>query len=218
MNIRKLIKVLKTGALPSIAFLVQILFPGCGSDSGGKASKDVGDNNPDLVACIGDSITQGYACVGAPYPERLAAMSGKAVLNFGSTGAKSEQGTSVIGSVVQRKPGYVCILYGSNDAIMSVPPDVTQQHIQYIISVCKANQCVPIVATPPKMILDHAGYDPAAAATAEAVRQAAKNGNATLIDLYKAFGNGEKYLNPDDGLHLSDEGGDFIAKKFNSKL
>ena len=40
-----------------------------------------------------------------------------------------------------------------------------------------------------------------------------------LVDFYKAFGEQpERYLNPDDGLHLSDEGGEFVAKKFNSRI
>ncbi len=191
-------------ALPGL-FALPFAFAGCGG-SGGGASGDVGDNNPDLVACMGDSITSGYNSVGAPYPSRLAVMSGKTVLNFGVPGAQSSYGTSLISSVVNRKPGYVFILYGSNDAINGTGPDTTKQHLRYIISVCKANSCVPILATPPKM------------AFGTAIRELAKEEGVALVDLYKAFGDGTKYLNPDDGLHLSDEGGDFIAKKFNSKI
>ena len=32
-----------------------------------------------------------------------------------------------------------------------------------------------------------------------------------LVDLNAAFGNGDGYLNPEDGLHLSDAGGDLMA-------
>ena len=68
------------------------------------------------------------------------------------------------------------------------------------------------------MAFGHRIYDGAAANTATAIRELAKEEGVALVDLYKAFGDGIKYLNPDDGLHLSDEGGDFIAKKFNSKI
>ena len=217
MNAKKNVSSMKIVIALTWLLALPFTFGGCGG-SGGGASGDVGDNNPDLVACMGDSITSGYNSAGAPYPSRLAVMSGKTVLNFGVPGAQSSYGTSLIGSVVNRKPGYVFILYGSNDAINGTGPDTTKQHLRYIISVCKANSCVPILATPPKMALGHAVYDGAAAHTATAIRELAKEEGVALVDLYKAFGDGIKYLNPDDGLHLSDEGGDFIAKKFNSKI
>lgn len=200
-----------------ISLLALPLAPGC-EDDGGGASKDVGDNNPDVVACIGDSLTQGYKCVGAPYPTRLAAKTGKTVLNFGVAGATSAYGASIISSVVARKPGYVCILFGSNDAIMSRGPEHAAANIRAIIQVCKDHSCVPIVGTPPKMIGGHASFDPAAAAIAAAIKAVAKEMGVACIDFYSAFGDGVEYLNPDDGLHLSDAGGEKIASGFASKL
>jgi lysophospholipase L1-like esterase len=200
------------------ALLALPLAPGCEDDGGGGASKNVGDNDPNVVACIGDSLTQGYKCEGAPYPSRLAAKTGKSVLNFGVAGATSAYGASVISSVVARKPGYVCILFGSNDAIMSRGPGEAAENIRGIIGVCKANNCVPIVGTPPKMIAGHAGFDPGAAAVAAAILAVAKEEGVAVVDFYKAFGDGIEYLNPDDGLHLSDAGGEKIASGFASKL
>lgn len=150
------------------ALLALPLASGC-EDDGGGGGGDVGDNNPELVACIGDSITQGYKCEGAPYPSRIAAKTGKTVLNFGVAGATSAYGASIISSVVARKPGYVCILFGSNDAIMSRGPEHAAANIRAIIQVCKDHSCVPIVGTPPKMIGGHASFDPAAAAIAAAI-------------------------------------------------
>ena len=37
--------------------------------------------NPNLIVCLGDSITEGYRCIGAPYPTRLSQMSGRPVRN-----------------------------------------------------------------------------------------------------------------------------------------
>ena len=45
---------------------VPAFFCGC-EGGGGGGGDDVGDNNKDLVVCLGDSITYGYACDGAPY-------------------------------------------------------------------------------------------------------------------------------------------------------
>lgn len=199
------------------ALLALPLASGC-EDGGDGGGGDIGDNNPELVACIGDSITQGYKCEGAPYPSRLAAKTGKTVLNFGVGGSTSAYGTSIIASVVARKPGYVCILFGSNDAIMSRGPEHAAANIRNIIQVCKDHNCVPIVGTPPKMIGAHALYDPAAAAIAAAIKVVAKEMGVACVDFYTAFGDGVEFLNPDDGLHLSNAGGDKIADGFSSKL
>ena len=199
------------------ALLALPLASGC-EDDGGGGGGDVGDNNPDLVACIGDSLTQGYKCEGAPYPSRIAAKTGKTVLNFGVAGATSAYGASIISSVVARKPGYVCILFGSNDAIMSRGPEHAAANIRAIIQVCKDHSYVPIVGTPPKMIGGHASFDPAAAAIAAAIKAVAKEMGVACVDFYTAFGDGVEFLNPDDGLHLSNAGGDKIADGFSSKL
>jgi lysophospholipase L1-like esterase len=49
---------------------------------------------------------------------------------------------------------------------------------------------------------------------AKQVRALAREENVRLVDLNAAFGSGGKYLNPADGLHLSDAGGDLMARKF----
>lgn len=196
--------------------LMTPLISGCDSSSDGGGG-DVGDNDPNLVACVGDSLTQGYNCEGAPYPSRLGAMSGKTVLNFGVGGAASSYGASIISSVVNRKPGYVCILFGSNDAIQSRDVETTKENLRSIIAVCKANSCIPIIGTPPPMIGPHLIYTGKADRIAEAIRELGKEEGVTVVDLYKAFGDGTAYIGS-DGLHLSDAGGDLIAQKFNSKL
>lgn len=212
---KNVIKHLKICTCSALLLLVPIIITGCeGSSSDGW---DFGDNDPNLVACLGDSITSGYNSEGAPYPSRLAAMSGKNVLNFGSPGATSSYGASAIGSVVARKPGYVCILLGSNDAIHGRSVESTRENLRQVIAVCKANNCKPIIATPPKMIASHEIYDPAAERAADGIRQLAKEEGVALVHLYKAFGNGEAYL-VSDGLHLSEAGGDLVAKQFNSRL
>jgi len=200
--------------LSSLLMIVPLI-TGCESSS--SESWDFGDNDPNLVACVGDSITHGYNSEGAPYPSRIASLSGKTVLNFGSPGTTTAYGVSIIGSAVARKPGYVCILFGSNDAIHGRSIDDAKENLRQVIAVCKANNCKPIIGTPPKMIGSHSIFDPAAERMAEAIRQLAKEEGVRLVDLYKASGDGETYLVA-DGLHLTDAGNDLVAKQFNRRL
>ena len=191
-------------------------FCGC-EDSGG--GDDVGDNNPDLVICVGDSITQGYRCDGAPYPSQLAAMSGKTVRNMGIGGARAGAGASRIKSQLACKPGYVCIMYGANDAIKagrSSAIDV-KEALRTIIVACKDNKSIPIVATIPPMVRGHSFFAGAVPVINEAIRSVAKEEGAKLVDVNKSFGDGEAYLGI-DGLHPNAAGAKLIAEAFNGKL
>ena len=198
--------------------LCGLLASGCDHGDGGP-SHDFGDNDPNVVACVGDSLTQGANGIGAPYPSRLAAMSGKRVLNFGSHGTQTSQGAASIGSALAQRPGYVCILFGSNDAIMGVNPETTREYVRRIVVACKNNRSVPLLATPPPMTGRHELYAEGVRRIADVIREVASEQGVDLVDLYAAFGSDPSaYLNPDDGLHLSDAGGDLVAKKFNSRL
>ncbi len=191
-----------------------LIFGGCEDDEG---DPDVGDNNANLVICVGDSITQGFACDGAPYPSQLAGMTSKTVYNYGSGGVRASTGASKIKSQLACKPGYVCILYGANDAIAGGDAGLVKEYIRAIISACKNNKSIPIVATTPPMIASHKIYNGATRAVNEAIRAVAKEEKVSCVDLYKAFGDGEKYLIP-DGLHPNAEGAKLIAKCFAGKL
>ena len=196
-----------------IALLVSIT-AGCEGDS----SDDVGDNDPNLVACVGDSLTMGYNSEGVPYPRRLAAITGKTVLDFGVGGQTSSYGVSVISPVLSRKPGYVCILFGSNDVILQKDTAGTINNLRYIIQACKANKTIPVIATIPPMILEHRIFNSGAGRLNESIRQLAKEEGVRLVDLWNAFGDGTGYLNPNDGLHFTNSGGDLVANSFAKKL
>ena len=197
-----------------LAALSAVFLAGCGGDDD---DFDYGDNDPNLVACVGDSLTQGYNTIGAPYPTRLAQMSGKTVLNYGVAGTESSYGAGIIGSVLARKPGTVCIMYGSNDAIMGRDFNKTKACIKAMAASCKANNTRAVVAVPPGMVGSHAKFNHRVRYMADFIREAAKEEGVKLIDFYSAMGDDpSRFLNPADGLHLSDEGADFVAKKFNS--
>lgn len=199
-----------------------LLLAGCGGDDGdggSSAGKPASGNDPDLVVCIGDSLTAGINCEGAPYPSRLAGMCGKTVLNLGVGGVSSAYGRSHVGEATSRRPGYVCILYGTNDPGHYIDPPETAANVRAIVSACKAAGCVPIVATPPPTIEPHWNNNSGLSEIAAALRDVARQEGAALVDLHAAFsGDPARYLNPEDGLHFSDAGGDLVARKFDSKL
>ena len=203
------------------ALLASLLLSGCGDDGGdgGGAGKPGPGNDPNLVVCIGDSLTAGTNCQGAPYPSRLAGMCGRNVVNLGVGGVSSTYGRAHVGEATSRRPGYVCILYGTNDPGRGVGAGGTAENVRAIVAACRAAGCVPIVATPPPTVRPHPDNNPALAAAAEAIRAVAREEGVALVDLHAAFSDDPvRYLNPEDGLHFSDAGGDLVARKFDAKL
>ena len=209
---------LRAFALALCATILSLAPAGCGhDDDGGGGGGDFGDNNPNLVVCLGDSITQGYGSEGAPYPSRLATYSGNTVLNYAAGGVEASHGAKAIGSALARKPGYVCILYGANDCIHGTSAATTLGNLRRIVQACKANKTRPLIATPTPMRAPHFGQSARILRLTTGIRAMAKEEGVPCIDLNAAFGDGEGLLAP-DGLHLTDAGNDLIARKFNSKL
>ena len=204
----------------SAVSLASVLFfaAACEDDDGGSGGGNISeDNNRDLVVCIGDSITQGYACDGAPYPSQLAGMSGKQVVNKGVGGATASAAPAAAHNAIALKPGYICILYGSNDAIHGRDPSVTKENLRAAIGACKAAGVCPIIGTPPPMRDGHSLFNGGAKGAADAIRALASEEGVRCVDLYGAFGDGEGLLVP-DGLHPNAAGAQLIAAKFNSAL
>lgn len=201
--------------------LLSLLFnTGCdsgGGDGGGSASGNIGDNNPNLVACVGDSLTAGYNCDGAPYPSRLSGMISKNVSNYGVGGKKSNEGISMVNSALASKPAYVCIMFGSNDAIHGVDAGAVAENIRAMIHACKNNNSIPIVATIPVMVGEHEIFNAAGERISNAIIQVAKEEGVALANVRASFGDGAGLLNS-DGLHLTEEGGTKLAQCFAAKF
>ena len=191
-----------------------LLLAGCGDDGDGG-----GDRTSGTVVCIGDSLTAGICCIGSPWPSRLAAMSGRSVVNLGVGGATSVDGVARVSAALARDPGVVCVLYGSNDPGHGIPLDRTLSSIRSIVRACKDRDVPVVVATPPPTMEPHANRNDRIREIGAGIRAMGKEMGFQVVDLYAAVdADREKYLNPEDGLHLSDAGGDLFAKKFDSKL
>jgi lysophospholipase L1-like esterase len=136
---------------------------GCEDDDGGGGGlgdgHDFGDNDPNKVVALGDSITHGYLAGVTPYPAILGSMIGKNVINAGVPGNKSSDGLSRTGSLLSRhQPGYMIILLGSNDAIHDQPTETTINNLRAIAGAAQANKTIPILSTLPPMTGPHAAF------------------------------------------------------------
>ena len=209
--------------LSSAAVVVSLVSLGAGCDGGGggggNSAPDVGDNDINTVLCVGDSITDGE-CVpaGAPYPSRLGGLTGKRVVNAGACGEKSGGGAERIGGLLARhKPGYVCILYGANDAIFDRDIGNVDSHLRTIVQACLDNKSVPIIATLTPLYDGHAFARGSAREISADIRGLAKEMGARLADLENEFGSNRDFIQ-DDGLHPSDSGTQLIALTFNDRI
>ncbi len=168
-----------------------------------------------VVLCLGDSITRGIRCEGLPYPTRLAKLSGRKVVNYGNGGKTSAYGAGIAKrALIAEGPGTVCILFGANDAVQNAYHLDVKENLRHIIRLCRQYAATPVIATPTPQIWDHAQYNANVKLLAADVRALGREEHVAVVDLNMAFGNGKRYINPLDGLHLSDAGGDLIANMF----
>ncbi len=209
------------------ALLVAGLMTGCmltagcdddGDGNGGDAG-DIGNNNPAVVVCLGDSLTEGTPEGGVPFPARLAAQTGKTVINAGSGGEKASGGAARANSVLQKyKPAAMTILYGANDVIQGHSSAETIASLGSIIAACRNNQTRPILATLPPMVAGHAIWNGGVLALNEQIRSLASSEGVTLVDLEQEFGSEPYMLLAPDGLHPNDTGNMVIADTFAGRL
>lgn len=191
---------------------------GC-EDSGGDKKlgdgHDFGNNDPNLVYCIGDSITAGNAVAGlTPYPGLLGPMIGKNVVNAGAGGAMSSHGADIAPGILGgRKPGFLIIFYGAVDAIFDRSIDSTIGNLRSIVQAAKANKTIPIVATCLPQIREHQAFNGTINQLNPRIAQMADEEGAVLADLHSGFSPPESYL-VDDGLHPNQAGEQLIATLF----
>lgn len=176
-------------------------------------------NVPGRILCLGDSITEGYACAGLPYPARLANLTGREVVNRGVGGTTSRDGLLTAEANIRASAaGTVCILFGANDAIHGVNPLVTKANLREIVRICRDYGCTPVLGTPSHQSGRHAQFDAQASRIATAIRALGREEGVAVADINTAFGHSDVFLNPNDGLHLSEAGGDRLARTFQRLL
>ena len=193
---------------------------GCDRDGGGGGGGvgDVGDNNADVYVAIGDSLTDGNNGGGAPYPPRLAAMTGKTVINRAAQDESASRAAGSVGGILSdTKPGALLILLGSVDLIGGRSVDGVIGSLGSIIDQAKANKTVPVVATLTPMVGSHSRWSGQVKELNKAIRSLASDKGARLVDLEPAFGDGAGLI-LDDGLHPNEQGNQIMAEAFADAL
>ncbi|HNS79995.1 MAG TPA: GDSL-type esterase/lipase family protein [Kiritimatiellia bacterium] len=181
-------------------------------DGGLGSGHNFGDNDPNIVYCLGDSITQGAQTPGvAPYPAVLSGMIGKTCINGGIGGTTSASGVSRVNGVISSvKPGYMIIFYGHNDIYAGYSHEQTRENIRYMINACRAAQVIPIVCNLNPVYFGHGVFAGEVRARSDSISSVANEEGVKLANIMSAFGNDESLLSA-DGLHPSQEGQNVIA-------
>lgn len=199
---------------------VVTLLAGCeDGGSGGGGSGDIGANNPNVIVCLGDSITEGMPGGGAPFPARMVGLTGKQVVNQGEGGEKARGGAARAPAVLKRyKPAAMTILFGANDLIQGESIEGAIAGLRSIIASCRANQTEPILATLTPMTAGHELWAGGVVMLNEQIRALASVENVRLVDLEREFGSDPGMLLVPDGLHPNDLGNQVIAVAFADAL
>ncbi|MEI6168398.1 MAG: GDSL-type esterase/lipase family protein [bacterium] len=208
------------GIVASVCLLTALLgLVGCDNGGGGGGGVgDIGANNPDLYVALGDSTTDGNNGGGAPYPPRLASLTGKAVENHAQQNESTGGGAGKVGGILaSSKPAACCFMLGAVDVINNYGQANAVNNLRSIIQQCKANKTVPVIATLTPMLYSHVRFDGAVKALNSEIRSLASSEGARLVDLEKKFGSGEGLI-LEDGLHPNEAGNQLMAEAFADAL
>ena len=188
---------------------------GCGGGGGGGLSnKHPGDNDVNVVACFGDSFTDGVVCACPPYPSRLAGMIGKTIVNAGIHGTLAADNVGRAQAVIdQYHPGFMLILYGVGDIIHGFGAGSTAAAIGQMVEICRQNDVVPVLATYPIPMGDHQAFANGTTLHNSRLRSLAKEEGLECVDLEAEF-NEDPDLYEADGLHPNDAGTQIMAMAF----
>jgi lysophospholipase L1-like esterase len=176
-----------------------------------SSSANVGGNNPNVFAAIGDSITQGFGVSGS-YPSRVAGIVGKSAINLGSRSALSSSAAGQARNAVGRQPGFVCIMFGTNDVFREIPGGTVAGNVRAAVSVVQANNSIAIVGTIPPWTRSSFQNGLAASISGQ-LRGMASSAGARLADVSAEMGSGSGLIQA-DGYHPNDAGTQVIAFAF----
>ncbi len=195
------------------------LMTGCeDSSSSSSGASKFGDNNPNVVAALGDSVTAGSEISGPNFPQIVAERSGKTIINESFGGALSSDGLAQIGELLARvKPGYIFILYGINDIIHIGNDDWTIDNLRQMIQIAKQNKTYPIVGTIPPRFGGDGSLNSLHQELNRRIRILCREERARVADVEREFGD-DITLMQEDGFHPNESGNLVIATVFYEAL
>lgn len=196
-----------------------MLLAGCEPFSSSSKDPDSsGNNDPNMVLALGDSVTAGSAISGLSYPQLVADFSGKTVINEGVGGALSSDGADRIQGLLEtHKPEHVFILYGINDIIHVSSDDWTIENLRFMINAARNNKSSAIVGTIPPRYRGDDVFDHRHVSLNNRIRQLCLEESVTLADVESAFDYNLELLQ-EDGFHPNEDGNRLIALVFYEAL
>ena len=211
------IRLSRCNAYRLLALAMIGLLAGCGGGDGGLSNDNPGINDLNVVVAFGDSITLGSQCSCAPYPGRLAGLIGKTVYNTGVGGSDATENIDRAQSVINTyRPAFMIILYGVNDVIHGHDAGDIVSALNQMVSICKANDVVPVLMTYPIPIAGHSLFAGGTIALNANVRSIAETQGIECVDLEAEFMSDEGIITDSalyepDGLHPNDAGTEIMA-------
>jgi lysophospholipase L1-like esterase len=187
----------------------------------------IASNHVDVYVAFGDSITRGDgSSTGRGYlpglQARLQAQFGAVTIyNQGRDGTNSFEGAERIQRNLGSRPGYVLILYGTNDwnipECQDAPPCHTVDNLRKIVQYVKLVHSLPFLATlTPANPAVNPGRNQWIATVDNSIKAMAREEGAFLVDLNLAFqqqgGDLSRFFS--DDVHLNDAGYDVVANGF----
>lgn len=169
----------------------------------------------DKIVAVGDSLTFGFGGSGTTYPEELAKIIKRQVINEGVSGNTSDQVLERIDDIIKKEaPSYVFLAIGGNDMLRKVNDEDIKRNITNIIEKLEQNGVKVILLAEPRPrftgmmlgISDAAFY-----------KEIAQKKDILLIgDAFTKFLNNEEYKS--DLIHLNAKGYIKTAEKIAEEL
>lgn len=196
---------------------------------------DIGANNPGIGLAFGDSISHGRHSLvvraindaGPDEPgyrtrlQELFAAQGRAVLMYedGAPGTLSSEGLARIDEALAVRPAFIVILYGTNDANALLPASELVGNLRAMALRCRLQQVIVVLCTLPPVCRGYqlakmGEYNPLIRDLAAELGGPSRG--VFLADLSRAFYERSpdacQLINPDNGVHPTQEGYGLIAE------
>lgn len=165
--------------------------------------KNVGNPGTQIVA-FGDSLTAGYgAPKGSSYPDYLARLLNREVVNLGLSGETAVHAPSRLGEVLELNPHMVLIEFGANDYMQNRRMEDAVQAVSQIVDAVQAAGAVAVV-------VDTGG--PGMGRYTSAYKQLAKEKGAVFVPgILKGIFNKRQYKS--DMVHPNAAGYEIVAQR-----
>lgn len=164
-----------------------------------------------LVVCFGDSLTAGSgAGPGQSYPDRLARLIGREVINAGVPGDTTASALERLqGDVLDRKPGFVCITLGGNDLKNGVAREEAFANLDTIVRRIQATGALVVIGGIDVPLFGR-GFDDAYEELAE------RHGAVLIANVYKGLLGHPQLMS--DPIHPNAAGYEILARRFADAL